>query len=702
MRVKKPGFLKVFERIGERDNCPLLDVGGGGSMHGNETPSPYVAPPSMMHTKNERDVPERDSDRGVSRKQHDTKSLRDNEQYPNNLAASNGSNRIGELPMKPRPNNDTFATQEEPRRDFFGRQKKDTDDNPSSSSEDDYYYQAAVTTQSGDDDADTFVQFTLESVNPSIERHALAPVREKEEDENRKDITSSDTYKPLSQGQNSVETMTPLLLKVEAKSETVAQTRASEHAERPSLGATGKSISKRNLARQGSLRALLEKDKPSVDEEVQKLLNLKTRPGLGGRKQSDRNLRRDGTMERQLPTKRGLLKKAASERSLGVPSRHTTVTTENDKVPLVKSKPKASDQYSIHKFENPVDKERSRPLDKTMSIKASTDMVQDYAEGLAALVFAEDSSTASLTRGEATLGTALKLEHVPSNQCAKHSSDQPIVSDGFPTPLESECDQPRKSKGAEVTEPMAPRRPTADTKQFVKSEFGATSLTDQKSIESCSEAAIVDNLDKIERRKSNDSSESARRNTQLALPSPENSPSRKSKKPAQPSESGKDPPAVPLSPRRPSSLRVRGNVKSRTSTSQSSLSTQDIVISWSRSPGSSSLGRSSKKKSSDTRRKDKDSSSDRTRRTRMSGSKKSHPNEDFEIKWSRSPKPSTKRNSTTISSEKVSQWQENSSRQSKDLRLPDDDELIELTEGEIDERERGGKESRETMYAWRI
>ena len=402
-------------------------------MHGDETPTPYAAPPSMMDANDKRNEAEGSPDQTATRAQQDMKPSGDSDQNRNNLAASNGSNHIGELPTKPRRNDDTSATQEESRRGFFGGRKKDTNDS-SSSSEEDYFYQAGITTQNGDDDADTFVQFTLEAVKPSVERRTLGAVQENEETEKGTDPIKEMQQQTL---QSLAEKLSPRLPKTELKSDEVLltlPTKTFDHnMERPRLGAAGKPASRRNLVKQGSLRALLEKDKPSVDEEVQKLLNLKNRPGLGGRKQSDRGLLRDGVPERQL-SKRNLMKKSVSERGLGLssaPGMHktsehsmSTVTTDNSQAPLMKSNPKGSAQLSSQKKVRPANGDRNRLPNRTRSMQSVTEKVQNFGRRMAGFVPQEDSSTASFSQGETMLDAPSQPAHLLANHSANHPSIQ--------------------------------------------------------------------------------------------------------------------------------------------------------------------------------------------------------------------------------------------------------------------------------------
>ena len=324
MRVKKPSFLKVFERAEERDNRPLLDLKG--SLH-EASSNPYEPPSSLLqegNTSNEdtgddsfvandqttRHSPRSDAvvvDGGEDKYRH-RKSETGRDIGRNSF---NNAGRVGELPRKPRT--DEFfmrQKQESAQSESFGGRKMDnaekrkpSDESSSSSSENDFFYEAGVTTTAGDDDANTFVQFTVGPVSSNQDQRisGMLPVNERNE-------ASLDSLKTLGahnpQHNSSGKSIQKLLPNSNIDS-------SDEHAPRPRprLVASGKSMSSRSLAEH------LEKDKPTVDEEIRKILNIKPgRPGLGARKQSDRSLGRNLGADGR-PNRRRLVK-AVSERNL--------------------------------------------------------------------------------------------------------------------------------------------------------------------------------------------------------------------------------------------------------------------------------------------------------------------------------------------------------------------------------------------------
>lgn len=324
MRVKT-GFLKVFKSSG--DSRPLLDIGGN-SLH-DEEPSPFDAPTSLLSSNNEVENSNDGDD--------DDEFAIDHGPSPSNMGMDSGHDttfaqwnnakgdvHVGELHTKPTSGTDAFTQQESSRRGLFGTRKKGSTgtheacDSDSSSVQDDdgMHFEAAVTTTSSDDDANTFVQFTLvEPVAPALDPlKDLGAVQEDEEDNAIPDFFQS---MDSQFEQNLVETNTQQQSKLPVKSDhgvSVASQTVDIRPSRPRLSNVGKSASSRSLAEH------LEKDKPTVDEEVRRVLNIKgSRPGLGGRKKSDRNLRKDDAPERQ-ESRRGLMKKAMSERTFGSPS----------------------------------------------------------------------------------------------------------------------------------------------------------------------------------------------------------------------------------------------------------------------------------------------------------------------------------------------------------------------------------------------
>ena len=162
---KKPGFLKVFERTGERDNRPLLDLGGN-SFH-DDGPSPFAAPGDILNSDNEQDD---DDDDEFATDQTPTTSNQNNTRatasdtveppkrnsYAESAEASprnSDCSRVGELPTKPGRGKDNFGQEGSSRRGFFGSRKGNTlatssssADSDSSDSEGDYRFKAAVTT----------------------------------------------------------------------------------------------------------------------------------------------------------------------------------------------------------------------------------------------------------------------------------------------------------------------------------------------------------------------------------------------------------------------------------------------------------------------------------------------------------------------------------------------------------------------------
>ena len=593
---KKPAFLKVFERSGERDNRPLLDLGGG-SFH-DDGPSPFAAPAAMLNSDNEQEDGEDDefatdfdTEQTSTTSQNNTRAeATDAVEAKRNpyaetaeASARNGDCcRVGELPTKPGRGIDGFAKQEPSRRGFFGSRKGNplatsSADSDSLDSEGDYRFKAAVTTTESDDDANTFVQFTLEAVTQTSDHRVLGSVEEDEDEDKVPDMFQSmDKEENVQDLFQSVDTQFAANF-TENENPPPKQSSNDEEGDttpvskptittrpRPRLAAAGKSMSCRSLAEH------LEKDKPSVDEEVRKVLNIKgpLRPGMGARQKSVRSLKKDFVPERQ-PSKRGLMKKAISERNFGSASSGQVINGGG----ILETEPATESIKPKHKGAPVASPRRGRLVtaDKRKVMKGVTGSSHT------------ESMEAALSKDSDDLGNKTPSFH-KSKAFSDHSGQ--------------ETREIAQQSGASTPPTTPPTEADGDEHKSPKMGTGAT--TGSKDLARDSE--------RKEDAKLAESPKGSARRSRVTVPkspgkSSEKSPSRKTRKlphsnGSSTSEKTKDgsirgeridaerneslPAAPALSPKRPRSPRDRKG-KRRSSTGK-----KEAVISWSRSPERSS------------------------------------------------------------------------------------------------------------------
>jgi hypothetical protein len=368
MRVRKPSFLKVFERDDEKDHRHLLD---------DDAATYYEAPPSgAAHVDAEsskevrveqaphREIPP--SGGKVSESSTPiTTPVPPPPQNPEQRRRSKASiemgtprstaKRVGELSSKPR----WVEAPLSPRKFLGGGGRKKEAEvlvncKEESSSSEDLEYEAAIFTSGGDDDANTFVQFTIEAVAPVENRTGdnKANMEKETETEWLADIREAPKLAPVSvQG---VSSSTP---KIESKTRTgleeLGENKSTDYRKESQKGGFKPAGNAQSLRKpgDGALAALLMKDKPTVHEEVMTALNMKIgdvekkkaqprpRPNLGARKTSNRQLNRSNAGTKCQDSRSNQVEKSSSEHFTLQSEHSMTQSTENSKAPLLATSP---------------------------------------------------------------------------------------------------------------------------------------------------------------------------------------------------------------------------------------------------------------------------------------------------------------------------------------------------------------------------